>query len=146
MRWLVVAVIFVVVFGVFSTVYAAAAKRNEVRVLPKWVWVLMCAFIPLVGGLLYLTLGRPIGPTPPMKRGPQTKVVAPDDDPNFLRDLKRKLDEDKPAEDKPAEDRPAAGPEAASENKPEADSATDLTADSTEKPEDDSPEAGSGKN
>ena len=138
MRWLVVAVIFVVVFGVFSTVYAAAAKRNEVRVLPKWVWVLMCAFIPLVGGILYLTLGRPIGPTPPMKRGPKTKVVAPDDDPNFLRDLKRRLDEDKPAEDKPADVAP--------ENKPEADSATGPAADSTEKPEDDSPEAGSGKN
>jgi hypothetical protein len=148
MRWLVVAVIFVVVFGVFSTVYAAAAKRSEVRVLPKWVWVLMCAFIPLVGGLLYLTLGRPIGPTPPMKRGPQTKVVAPDDDPNFLRDLKRKLDEDKPAEEKPAEDKPAEDKptDAASENKPEADSATGPAADSTEKPEDDSPEAGSGKN
>jgi hypothetical protein len=123
MRWLVVAVIFVVVFGVFTTVYAAAAKRTEVRVLPKWVWVLMCAFIPLFGGLLYLTLGRPVGPTPPIKRGPQTKVVAPDDDPNFLRDLKRRLDEDKPDEDKPAEDK-------LDENKPE----------------DDSPEAGSGKN
>jgi hypothetical protein len=98
MRWVVVAVIFVVVFGVFSTVYAAAAKRTEVRVLPKWLWVLMCAFIPIVGGLLYLTLGRPLGPAGPTRLGPQTKVVAPDDDPNFLRDLKRKLNQDKPGD------------------------------------------------
>lgn len=127
MRWLVVAVIFVVVFGVFTTVYAAAAKRNEVRVLPKWVWVLMCALIPVVGGLLYLTLGRPVGPTPPIKRGPQTKVVAPDDDPNFLRDLKRRLDEEKPDDDSPQDD----SQENSSQDGP---------------PEDDSPEAGSGKN
>jgi hypothetical protein len=123
MRWLVVAVIFVVVFGVFTTVYAAAAKRNEVRVLPKWVWVLMCALIPVAGGLLYLTLGRPVGPTPPMKRGPQTKVVAPDDDPNFLRDLKRRLDDEKPEGDSQKDDSKEDG-----------------------SPEDDSPEAGSGKN
>jgi hypothetical protein len=119
MRWVVVAVIFVVVFGVFSTVYAAAAKRNEVRVLPKWLWVLMCAFIPIVGGLLYLTLGRPLGPAGPTRLGPQTKVVAPDDDPNFLRDLKRKLNQDKP------EATPEAKPEATPEAKPNEESGED---------------------
>lgn len=130
MRWLVVALIFVVIFGVFTTVYAAAAKRNEVRVLPKWLWVLMCAFLPLAGGLLYLTLGRPLGPAT-AKRGPQTKVVAPDDDPNFLRDLKRRLDEDNSAaEQEPvSEDTPEAAPDA----------------DSTDNPEGDSPEAGTDK-
>lgn len=141
MRWVVVAVIFTVVFGVFSTVYAASAKRNEVRVLPKWLWVLMCAFIPIFGGLLYLTLGRPTGPIGPSRRGPQTKIVAPDDDPNFLRDLKRKLDEDKPT-DKPAD--------------PSTDKSTDKSNDksndkpaenSSEDPDDSAPEVGdSGKN
>lgn len=100
MRWLVVAVIFVVVFGVFTTVYAASAKRTEVRVLPKWLWVLMCLFIPVFGGLLYLTLGRPIAPGRPApgRFAGKSKVVAPDDDPEFLRNLKRKLNEEKDAE------------------------------------------------
>jgi len=103
MRWLVVAVIFLAVFGIFTTVYAIAARPNEVRVLPKWLWVFMCAALPLVGGLLYLTLGRPLAPgtgtTGSAGRGRQTRVVAPDDDPNFLRDLNRRLNKDsKPAE------------------------------------------------
>jgi hypothetical protein len=114
MRWLVVAVIFLAVFGIFTTVYAIAARPNEVRVLPKWVWVFMCAALPLVGGLLYLTLGRPLAPgtgtTGSAGRGRQTRVVAPDDDPNFLRDLNRRLNKDSKPDDEPA-DEPADKPE-----------------------------------
>jgi hypothetical protein len=38
-------------------------------------------------------VGRPLGkgPATPGKKG---KIVAPDDDPNFLRDLQRKLKKD----------------------------------------------------
>jgi hypothetical protein len=76
-------------FTVFVTVFAASANRNEVRNLPKWLWLILCLFVPIVGGLLYLTLGKPIGgPRRPYGR---TKVVAPDDDPEFLRDLADKL-------------------------------------------------------
>jgi len=108
MRWLVVAVIFLAVFGIFTTVYAIAARPNEVRVLPKWVWVFMCAALPLVGGLLYLTLGRPLAPgtgtTGTAGRGRQTRVVAPDDDPNFLRDLNRRLNKDSKPDGEPADE------------------------------------------
>jgi hypothetical protein len=49
--------------------------------------------VPFFGGLLYLMVGRPLG------KGPQggqknKRYVAPDDDPNFLRDLQRKLKKD----------------------------------------------------
>jgi hypothetical protein len=108
MRWLVVAVIFLAVFGIFTTVYALAARPNEVRVLPKWLWVFMCAALPLIGGLLYLTLGRPLAPgtgtTGTAGRGRQTRVVAPDDDPNFLRDLNRRLNKDSKPDDEPADE------------------------------------------
>lgn len=79
-------------FTVFVTVFAASAKKNEVRNLPKWLWILICLFVPIIGGLLYLVLGRPLGR--PKPRFGQTKVVAPDDDPQFLRDLARKLEEE----------------------------------------------------
>ena len=86
---------FLVIFTVFTTVFAASANKAEVRLLPKWAWVLLCIAVPFFGGLLYLMVGRPLGRGPtPQKR----KTVAPDDDPNFLRDLDKKLrkeDDDK---------------------------------------------------
>ena len=81
-------------FTVFVTVFAASAKKNEVRNLPKWAWIVICLFVPIVGGLLYLVLGRPIGG--PRNRFGKTKIVAPDDDPAFLRDLSEKLEKEKP--------------------------------------------------
>jgi hypothetical protein len=86
-------------FTVFVTVFAASAKKNEVRNLPKWAWIVICLFVPIVGGLLYLVLGRPVGG--PKNRFGRTKIVAPDDDPSFLRDLSEKLDKQKPESDEP---------------------------------------------
>ncbi|CAB4636717.1 unannotated protein [freshwater metagenome] len=77
-------------FTVFVTVFAASADKNEVRNLPKWLWILICLFVPLIGGLLYLALGRPFGR--PNQRFGRTRTVAPDDDPAFLRDLADQLD------------------------------------------------------
>jgi len=86
-------------FTVFVTVFAASAKKNEVRNLPKWAWIVICLFVPIIGGLLYLVLGRPVGG--PKNRFGRTKIVAPDDDPSFLRDLSEKLDKQKPESDEP---------------------------------------------
>lgn len=85
-------------FTVFVTVFAASAKKYEIRNLPKWSWILICVFVPFVGGLLYLVLGRPAG-APKPKFG-RTRTVAPDDDPTFLRDLSEKLEKEKPQQDK----------------------------------------------
>ena len=97
-------------FTVFVTVFAASANKNEVRNLPKWLWVLICLAVPIVGGLLYLVLGRPIGQ--PRNRRGSTRIVAPDDDPAFLRDLSSKLDskEETPEEPKPKEQDPDTDP------------------------------------
>jgi hypothetical protein len=86
-------------FTVFVTVFAASAKKNEVRNLPKWAWIVICLFVPIIGGLLYLVLGRPIGG--PRNRFGKTKMVAPDDDPTFLRDLSEKLEKEKPEAQEP---------------------------------------------
>ncbi|MEI7419762.1 MAG: PLD nuclease N-terminal domain-containing protein [Actinomycetes bacterium] len=75
----------VVIFQIFTTVYAASANPRQVRVLPKFAWVLLCLFVPLVGGLLYITIGRPIDGD--SGQGAKRRPVAPDDDPDFLRDL-----------------------------------------------------------
>ena len=105
-------------FTVFVTVFAASAYKNEVRNLPKWLWILICLAVPIIGGLLYLVLGRPIGR--PKGRSGKTRIVAPDDDPAFLRDLSSRLDdaqakpepgnEDKPENKDPKDDNPESDP------------------------------------
>ena len=76
----------VAILQIFTTVYAASANRNQVRVLPKIVWVLLCLFIPIIGGLLYITIGRPIDGDSG-QGAKRSRPIAPDDDADFLRDL-----------------------------------------------------------
>ena len=100
-RLAVATIAFLVVFTVFTTVFAASANKQEVRLLPKWAWVLLCLFIPIFCGLLYLMVGRPLRPGPAAPKG-RKRVIAPDDDPTFLRDLSKKLrkeDEDENPKD-----------------------------------------------
>ena len=91
MRFQIFGLIVLIVFTVFVTVFAASADRNAVRVLPKYVWVLLCLFITPIGGFLYLLFGRPIG-GPGRRQKPRS--AAPDDDPQFLRDLSERLRKD----------------------------------------------------
>ena len=72
------------------------APAREVRLLPKWLWVVVVLFIFLLGPVMWLVLGRPRAEYPPAGgdgggggsggRGPGPRgPVAPDDDPEFLR-------------------------------------------------------------
>lgn len=81
---------FLVIWAVFTTVFAASANKPEVRLLPKWLWVALCAVVPFFGGLLYLMVGRPLR-REPGGFGGKGKVIAPDDDPNFLRDISKRM-------------------------------------------------------
>ena len=80
---------FLVIWMVFTTVFAISAERNEVRALPKWAWVLLCVVVPFFGGLLYLMVGRPLGKD--IGGTGKGRTIAPEDDPNFLRDINRFL-------------------------------------------------------
>lgn len=79
-------IVAVAIFQIFTTVYAASADRRQVRVLPKLVWVLLCLFVPVIGGLLYITIGRPIDGDSG-QGAKRSRPIAPDDDADFLRDL-----------------------------------------------------------
>jgi hypothetical protein len=89
-RLLIVLAVGVVAFTVFTTVYSATADKTKVRALPKWAWVALCLFVPIVGGALYLWLGRPLREGGGGSR-PQQKPSAPDDDPRFLRDMQKRM-------------------------------------------------------
>lgn len=105
MKYLAYGIAATALFTIFVTVFAASADKNSVRVLPKIAWVALCLFVPIVGGLLYLIIGRPVSDassSPTSNRAKRT--LAPDDDPQFLRDLERRLREQKMREDKNKED------------------------------------------
>jgi hypothetical protein len=94
MRYTIFAVVVWVIFTVFVTVFSLSADRKEVRLLPKFIWVLLCLVVPVVGGILYLTVGRPVSgasDSGSFGRQARTRTVAPDDDPKFLRDLAERL-------------------------------------------------------
>lgn len=88
MRFVILSIVAWVVLTVFTAVFAISAKSSEVRVLAKGLWIAIIILVPIIGALLYLTIGRPMGK-------PTTTQVAPDDDPDFLRRLAEQLkDED----------------------------------------------------
>lgn len=73
---------------IYFIIDVARTPKGQARTLPKWLWLVLVIVLPLVGGALWLLLGRvwPQGGGFRRKRGP----IAPDDDPRFL----RKLDDD----------------------------------------------------
>lgn len=87
-RLLPIAFIAWVAFTVFTVVDAALIERSRVRGLPKAGWIVLIVLVPIVGGVLWLVVGRVRAgeaAAGSRRRGP----VAPDDDPEFLRRLQR---------------------------------------------------------
>lgn len=79
-------------FWLFSLFDVITAPEEEVRNVPKALWILIVVLIPLLGGAIWMLRGRPkvvrdpwpVPPGPGMPKGP-------DDDPDFLRDLDRRM-------------------------------------------------------
>jgi hypothetical protein len=77
-----------VALAVYSLFDVIATPRQDVRVLPKALWIVTVLIIPIVGPLAWLLLGtRRQGPA---SRGPgprRPRPLGPDDDPDYLRGL-----------------------------------------------------------
>ncbi|CAM3212020.1 PLD nuclease N-terminal domain-containing protein [Stackebrandtia soli] len=70
------------------------------RRLSRGMWTTIIIVVPVIGAIAWFTTGRPRPNGTSTGRGrPVTPPRAPDDDPDFLRDLERKIREDK---DKPS--------------------------------------------
>jgi len=96
-RLIVIAVVIAVALTVFAAVDAAFFDRLRIRGVPKSVWIVIIFIFPVVGPLLWFFVGR--GPRGTGRgrggsgrRGP----IAPDDDPDFLRNLKFPKPDDEP--------------------------------------------------
>ncbi|GLW52958.1 PLD nuclease N-terminal domain-containing protein [Kitasatospora phosalacinea] len=98
----VVPVVALLALWVWAFIDCLTTPEDEVRHLPKVVWVIIVLFFPLVGSIAWLVAGRdrtgarrgrapwPSGPTAgyPEHERPR-RPLAPDDDPEFLASLKR---------------------------------------------------------
>lgn len=70
---------------VFAIVDIALIEERRVRALNKALWIIIVLILPIVGALLWFFLGRERRGD----RGGEPRVVAPDDDPAFLSNMRR---------------------------------------------------------
>jgi len=82
-------------FWLFSLFDVITTPEEEVRHSPKAVWLIIVAALPLIGGLFWMMRGRPRvarEPRPPAPPAEGRSIPkGPDDDPDFLRDLERRM-------------------------------------------------------
>jgi hypothetical protein len=84
----------VVILTVYTLVDCALFDRNRVRGVPRWAWILMIIFLPVLGAVLWLLIGRGRRSATGPAGGRVTRQMAPDDDPDFLRGLDKVKDQD----------------------------------------------------
>lgn len=82
-RVFIILIAIAVALMVFALVDAIVIDRFRVRGVPKGLWIVLILVLPIVGSVLWLSVGRGKKNGPGSKRGP----IAPDDDIDFLRGL-----------------------------------------------------------
>ncbi|MBO0980398.1 PLD nuclease N-terminal domain-containing protein [Microbacterium sp. SD291] len=87
-RLLIVGGFLAAVFWVFSIVDCSVQPATRHRGVPKAAWIAIVVLIPVIGGILWFMIGRRRANDQGVPR-----VVAPDDDPEFLHSL-GKYDQD----------------------------------------------------
>lgn len=111
-RVLIPLALLLIAFWVFSIVDCALQPPTRHRGVSKPVWLLIVILFPVVGGILWLAVGRTKPRTPPVFR-------APDDNPDFLGRIGtisdqderiRRLEEELAALDAEADDPPRTPP------------------------------------
>lgn len=90
------------VLAIFCLVQAISARDDEVRNLPRFVWILLILFFPLVGSIAWLVAGRPL-PAPRQTWAPpgfpeydrpgRAAATNPEDDAEFLRKVRERAEE-----------------------------------------------------
>ena len=101
MRYIIPVALAVVVF-VYGLIDCLRSEANAVRSIPKSAWILVIVLLNVIGVGLWFLFGRPqyasagpsarpgtsvAGPNRPAPAGGYKRSVAPDDDPQFLRNL-----------------------------------------------------------
>ncbi|MEU8115784.1 PLD nuclease N-terminal domain-containing protein [Micromonospora sp. NPDC048947] len=85
-----------IVLAVCALISCLSAEEGKIRALPRIAWVLIILFFPLVGSIAWFIVGRE--PSPGVRNGwsggggerQRPRPVAPDDDPEFLRSVEER--------------------------------------------------------
>ncbi len=72
----------IVALSIYAAIDSLMTAKYRTRGLPKFLWVVVILFLPVIGPVLWFTLGKDRG-----KNRPVARATAPDDDPDFLRRL-----------------------------------------------------------
>jgi len=88
-RLFVIVPVIAVALDIFSIIDIITFDERRVRGLPKFLWVAIVVILPFAGAILWFTIGRGRADGGGGTRGGERRTIAPDDDPNFLRNLRR---------------------------------------------------------
>lgn len=83
---LAVAILAIYVYGLVDVI---RTDRHLTRGFSKTTWIIMVALLPLIGAALWFLIGRPRASAVAQPVYPQ-HPTAPDDDPDFLRNLEQR--------------------------------------------------------
>lgn len=84
-------VIVVLILTIYTFFDILATPRGTARRMSRAIWAVV-VFVPVIGPLAWLTMGRPRNRSMPTRRR-YRPVRGPDDDPDFLREVNRKPEE-----------------------------------------------------
>jgi hypothetical protein len=85
---------------IFCLIDVIQTPADEIRGLGKGLWVVLIIILPLVGGIAWIVAGRPVRNAPgsgwrpgsgfpeSQRPRPTRAPVGPDDDPDFLREMR----------------------------------------------------------
>ncbi|MCU1573480.1 MAG: hypothetical protein JWO93_1562 [Micrococcaceae bacterium] len=85
-------VILVLALFIYGIIDCARSSASDVRGISKTAWLIVIVLLPVIGVVLWFALGRPRFVPQTSGRptlAPPRRAVAPDDDPEFLRNLER---------------------------------------------------------
>ncbi len=88
-RLLVAIIVIYAAIAIYSVFDAALRDRDLIKIMPKWAWVLVIIFIPLIGLLLWYLFGRTSFPQS------RPRGTAPDDDADYLNRIDREMREER---------------------------------------------------
>ncbi|MEV7608344.1 PLDc N-terminal domain-containing protein [Microbacterium sp. NPDC089320] len=84
-RLLIVGGFLAAIFWVYSIVDCAVQPPTRHRGVSKAAWIAIVIVIPVIGGILWFTIGRRRA----NDNGGAITIIAPDDDPQFLRSISK---------------------------------------------------------
>jgi hypothetical protein len=88
-RLFVIVPLLVLAFDVFAIVDVVLTDVRRVRAIPKIVWVILIVLLPVIGAILWFAVGKERH-----EGGAERRTIAPDDDPSFLKNLRRDEEQD----------------------------------------------------